>query len=269
MFQDSLYKRFLHAAKIRYETQATNYLELTTAETRSMEIDNALMINESDIKVLQQQLRLLLNDTAGHTYRPERLDKHALQGIYDSTRLADNPLLVLARQDIAIAEAEKKIRAAKAAPDFKIGYFNQSMIGSQLAGGEIASAGNRFQGFVAGITIPLFFGSYVAETNAAKLKMTVAQTKADYYREVIYTHYRKQLLEVLKYQGSVEYYESTALKQADRIIETAQKSFENGAISYIEYYQNITQALNLKFDYLNTMNEYNQSIIKLEFLIGN
>ena len=48
----------------------------------------------------------------------------------------------------------------------------------------------------------------------------------------------------------------------------AQKSLENGAIDYVEYVQNVDQALELKLGYLNTLNEYNQAIIDLQYLIG-
>ncbi len=34
LYQDTIYGRFLHAATIRYETEATNYLEKAAAETR-------------------------------------------------------------------------------------------------------------------------------------------------------------------------------------------------------------------------------------------
>ena len=47
-----------------------------------------------------------------------------------------------------------------------------------------------------------------------------------------------------------------------------EKSFENGAIDYVEYFQNLNQGLQPKFNYLNTINGYNQAITDLEYLIG-
>ena len=49
LYQDTIYARFLHAATIRYETEATSYLEKATAETRVMEIQNGLKMIASDI----------------------------------------------------------------------------------------------------------------------------------------------------------------------------------------------------------------------------
>ena len=74
--------------------------------------------------------------------------------------------------------------------------------------------------------------------------------------------------EIEKFRSSLQYYEDKALPQSDLIIETAQKSYENGAIGYLEYFRNIDQALKLKFDYLENLNNYNQAVIKLEYLYG-
>ena len=101
-----------------------------------------------------------------------------------------------------------------------------------------------------------------------QLRENMAQTNADYYSTVLQGQYEQQLQEVLKYQGSLGYYRDKAVPQANLIIGNAQKSFENGAIDYVEYFQNLNQGLELKFNYLNTLNGYNQAIINLEYLIG-
>ena len=268
LYQDSIYGRFLHAVTIRYETEATSYLEKAAAETQVMEIQNALKIIASDIAIQEKQLRILLNDTTGIQFMPEVLAERSISSIQDSTQLANNPLLAYAKQQIDIANAEKAVQSSKMLPGFSVGYFNQSLIGSQTASGDIAGGSTRFSGVQAGITIPLFYGSYKANIKSAKLNEQMAETNANYYSTVLQGQYEQQLQEVLKYQGSLGYYRDKALPQADLIIGNAQKSFENGAIDYVEYFQNLNQGLELKFNYLNTLNGYNQAIINLEYLIG-
>lgn len=268
LYQDTIYGRFLHAATIRYETEATSLLEKAAAETRVMEIQNALKIIESDIAIQEKQLRILLNDTTSLNFVPATLDERVLTNKQDSTQLSGNPLLAYARQQIDIANAEKAVQSAKMLPDISVGYFNQSLIGGQTSNGDIAGSSNRFTGVQAGISIPLFYGSYKASIKSAKLREIMAQTNADYYSTVLQGQYEQQLQEVLKYQGSLGYYRDKAVPQANLIIGNAQKSFENGAIDYVEYFQNLNQGLELKFNYLNTLNGYNQAIINLEYLIG-
>ena len=268
LYQDSIYGRFLHAATIRYETEATSYLEKAAAETRVMEIQNALKLIASDIIIQEKQLRVLLNDTTGLTFMPEPLIERNIAYVQDSTQLANNPLLAYAKQQIDIAGAEKAVQSSRMLPGFSVGYFNQSLIGSQTTNGDIATGTDRFSGVQAGITIPLFYGSYKANIKSAKLKEQMAETNASYYSTVLQGQYEQQLQEVLKYQSSLSYYKDQAVPQAELIIGNAQKSFENGAIDYVEYFQNLNQGLELKFNYLNTLNGYNQAIINLEYLIG-
>lgn len=268
LYQDTIYGRFLHAATIRYETEATSYLEKAAAETRVMEIQNALNIIASDIAIQEKQLRILLNDTAGIQFMPDVLAERTVTSVQDSAQLTNNPLLAYAKQQIDIANAEKSVQSSKMLPGFSIGYFNQSLIGSPTANGDIAGASTRFSGVQVGITIPLFYGSYKANIKSAKLREQIAETNANYYSTVLQGQYEQQLQEVLKYQGSLSYYRDMAVPQANLIIGNAQKSFENGAIGYVEYFQNLNQGLELKFNYLNTLNGYNQAIINLEYLIG-
>ena len=268
LYQDTIYGRFLHAATIRYETEATSYLEKAAAETRVMEIQNALKIIVSEIAIQEKQLRILLNDTTGIQFMPDALTERTVASVQDSAQLANNPLLAYAKQQIDIAGAEKSVQSSKMLPGFSVGYFNQSLIGSPTANGDIAGASTRFSGVQAGITIPLFYGSYKANIKSAKLKEQMAETNANYYSTVLQGQYEQQLQEVLKYQGSLSYYRDKAVPQANLIIGNAQKSFENGAIDYVEYFQNLNQGLELKFNYLNTLNGYNQAIINLEYLIG-
>jgi cobalt-zinc-cadmium resistance protein CzcA len=268
LYQDTIYAKFLHAATIRYETEATSYLEKAAAETRVMEIQNALKLIASDIAIQEKQLRILLNDTTGIQFLPEVLTERNMVSVQDSSQLANNPLLAYAKQQIDIAGAEKSVQSSKMLPGFSVGYFNQSLIGSPTANGDIATDSDRFSGVQAGITIPLFYGSYKANIKSAKLKEQMAETNANYYSTVLQGQYEQQLQEVLKYQGSLSYYKDKAVPQANLIIGNAQKSFDNGAIDYVEFFQNLNQGLVLKFNYLNTLNGYNQAIINLEYLIG-
>ncbi|WP_422358898.1 CusA/CzcA family heavy metal efflux RND transporter [Reichenbachiella sp.] len=267
-FQDSLFRRFLHAANIRYETEASSYLEKAAAETRVMEIQNDLQLLQSDTEIEEYELRVLLNAKDEMTFNPEQLGVRDLITNLDSARIDDNPQMAYIIQQIEIANANVSVQSSKMLPGLSVGYFNQSLTGIVNANGEIAGSADRFSGIQAGISIPLFYGSDKAKIKVAKLKSEMAQTRADYFSTVLKGQYDQQLQAVFKYRGSLNYYQAKAVPQAELIIQNAQKSFENGAIDYVEYFQSLNQGLQLKFNYLNTLNEYNQAIIDLEYLIG-
>lgn len=269
LYQDSIFGQLLHASTIRYETEATSYLEKAAAETKVMEIQNGLKIIASDIAIQEKQLRILLNDTSEIHFNTDTITKRIITIFQDASQLGSNPLLAYTRQQIDIANAEKAVQSANLLPNLSVGYFNQSLIGSETnAKGEIARSSDRFSGVQAGISIPLFYGSFKAKTKSAQLKEQLAKTNANYYSTLLQGQYEQQLQEILKYQSSLSYYVDKAVPHANLIIGNAQKSFENGAIDYVEYFQNLNQALELKFNYLITLNSYNQTIIDLEYLIG-
>jgi len=52
------------------------------------------------------------------------------------------------------------------------------------------------------------------------------------------------------------------------IINAPQRSYKAEDISYIEYIQNIKDAIKIKTDYLAAINSYNQTIIQLNYLLN-
>ena len=63
----------------------------------------------------------------------------------------------------------------------------------------------------------------------------------------------------------MRYYESTALKNATLITNTANQQLANGNINYLEWVQLISQAINVKSDYAEAVKNLNESIIQLNY----
>ena len=168
LFQDSLYTNFLHAATVRYETEEGTFLEKVSAETQLMQVQNELNIIEVDISIQVQELKTLMNDSSNLLIVPSEYVKRETSVIGSSDFIESNPNLKLIQQQILIAQAQKSVYKAKMLPDLSLGYFNQSMIGSPTANGNVAASSDRFSGVQAGISIPLFFGSYKANIKTAQ-----------------------------------------------------------------------------------------------------
>lgn len=268
LFQDTLFNRFMYAVDMRYEAEAATLLEKMTAETKRLEIGNALELLRMDMQIQENKLRVLLGDSSNLNFEAAALEERVFANSQDSTLLANNPMLNYAKQKIDIARAEKAVQVAKVLPDFSLGYTNQSMLGIATAEGNIATATDRYSIVQAGISMPLFFGAYKANIKAAKLKENMAKNYSEYYESIVQNEYEQLFQEVMKQQINLNYYKSKALSQADLIIENSQKSFENDAINYLEYFQNIKQGLEIKSNHLNSLKAYNQALINLEYQIA-
>ena len=113
-------------------------------------------------------------------------------------------MLAYAKQRFNIANAEKAVQSAKMLPDLSVGYFNLSQIGSPTASGSIAGASNRFTGIQAGISIPLFYGSYKASIKSAKLREQWHKPMPTITIQCFKVNMNSKLQEVMKYQGQFE-----------------------------------------------------------------
>jgi len=81
-------------------------------------------------------------------------------------------------------------------------------------------------------------------------------------------NYNSLLGEYAKYNNSLNYYEKQAVPEADLIIDQASKSYKAGAIDYLDYIQSLSRALSIKQNYLDALNNYNQTIVSIEFITG-
>ena len=63
----------------------------------------------------------------------------------------------------------------------------------------------------------------------------------------------------------LQYYNEYGLNQADEIIRNARLRFEKENMDYMEYVQSLSMALSIKTQYLETLNNYDQTAIQLEF----
>jgi cobalt-zinc-cadmium resistance protein CzcA len=268
--QDSLYQDFARASLIRFKTGESNLLEKTTAETQSLEIKNNLNLNEADIKISATHLQALLKSEQP-IYNSVKLAKRTLPQNLDTVSLKSNPQLSLLEQQVIINERIKRVEKSKVLPDLTIGYFTQSLIGFQNTTGvdNYYSSSKAFQGFELGLNIALWISPHLARAKAASYQEEVSRKNAEYFQTTLQGSYLQALRELEKNLASLTYYESSALKNADLLITQSRKAYRGGEIGYIEYLQSLKTALSIKNNYLLSLTQYNQSIIKIEFLLGN
>lgn len=268
--QDSLFEEFYRAASFRYKAGETRLLEQTTAEVQRNEAENRLRQNESQIRVLRTQLKALLNTPDVPDVEEKELTEILVSVSMDSAIIASNPSLALARQRIEVAENEKKVQSARAAPDLMLGVFSQTLIGTDNPEtGAVAGSSERFTGFQVGISLPIWYRPQQGRIKAAEYNTSAAESS---YRSHLLSlsSQREQARQIFqKNKNSLEYYKTSALPNADLILKQSQAGFRGGEIGYTEFLIGVRNAINIKEAYLQTLNEYNQSIIYLELLSGN
>ncbi len=64
------------------------------------------------------------------------------------------------------------------------------------------------------------------------------------------------------------FYEQTGLRQAEEIINAATLSYRSGEISFAELGQYLAQAIDIRRNYLDNLNRYNQAAVRFHYLIN-
>lgn len=267
--QDSIYEGFLKSATGRYKTGETFLLEQTTAESQRNDVRNQLTQNRALQVIYQTQLKTLLNATNTPEISEEQLHPISIEVPQDSATLSANPSLAYVRQQVEVAKSQRKFENAKFAPDFVIGYFNQTLIDLiNVENGAVAKLGDRFTGFQIGLGIPLWFRPHEGRAKAASFNQKAAESQYQNYQITLQGQFQQAFLQYSRNSSSLDYYQSSALPNANLILKQSQGAFRQGEIGYAEYLLGVRNAIALKEGYLQTLNDYNQSIIYLEYLSG-
>jgi heavy metal efflux system protein len=144
-------------------------------------------------------------------------------------------------------------------PNFEGRFFSQRLYGIK----------NPYSGFSVSVGIPIFGGSvYRNKIKAAQLESNYQQTLLDYEKISLSTSYNQAYQQLLKDNELVSYYESTGLQQAEAILKSANIAYRAGEISFAELSQFITQAIDIQKNYLDVLNQYNQSAIQLNYYLN-
>lgn len=265
--QDTLFRNFLKAAELRYKTGETRMLEQSTAQTRLNENNNQIQRNEADIQIAQTNLQRLLNTSETVTVAAEGIHKLDGMAAPAATLPADHPLTAYLQQEIKVNEQLVRVEKAKAGPDFSIGYFNQSIYGFQNVGeGEkFYDRSKRFQGVTASVAFPLFNKPFSSRIKAAKVDQQIAESNLELARNNLNGQYREAVQQYEKEKKNLQYYESSALPNAELMLKQAQRAFQAGEISYVEYLQALQTGSEIRMNYLQAIRDMNLSVVTLEY----
>jgi cobalt-zinc-cadmium resistance protein CzcA len=243
---------------------------MITARSQSLEIKNQLFQVTSDIGIYGRKLMNLLNSNSALTPTESELHRIDTAFLSDHASVEQNPSLGYIQQQVDVSQIAVKLERSQMLPDINLGYFSQTIIGSQNIDGVSRDFGQgfRFTGVQAGIAVPLWFGPYASRTKAAKIIEKIARTDAEYHTRSMTGNYQSLLDEYKKFSLSVDYYEKQAVPEADLIIEQATRSYRAGAMDYLDYVMNLNRALAIRQNYLDALNSYNQTIISIEYITG-
>lgn len=227
---------------------------------------NILETNKINLELLNARNEARLNETA----RASRLKELAALnggiplGFADTTyaevaellspdeikaaALSANPALLSLQSDQATALRQLRVNKAKGLPGLELGYRLNT-----------AAGGERFNGFLVGVSIPLF-------ANRNNVKQAKAQTRyTELQLESVTTTAESELQRLfdqsVSLRASMDEYEKVLKNQNGQ--ELLNKAIQAGQISMLEYFVDVTTLYQSMQNYLQLQNEYQKVMAQL------
>ncbi|WP_428653705.1 TolC family protein [Runella sp.] len=254
--QDSVYAQISQAAKRNFEAGTIDKLALIFAETQSADLRNQVAVASQELTIRKSQLALLMSkgQETGFAVLPlTGLPRPDLQ----PEAISQNPLIETAKQQEIINRKVLDVEKANALPGFMVGYYNQ--------GTQETNLGLRWR---AGVSIPLWAGQYKSRIAAAQTGQEVARQRTEAQTNALSVDLQASQGDAVKFKNSLNFYETVALQQANDIITTARRFFESGQTDYINFLRTTNDAYGIRLRYLETLRNYHQSILTINYLTG-
>ncbi len=258
---DSIFATFLQNIELRFSKGESNILEKTTAETQRGQVSQQLTKLRQDYSILQLQFKLLLNTTIDFILAENNF-KLTFSVFTDTAIIERHPYIKQLQQDNLISSEKISLERSKLLPDLFISYSTMSIQGFG-ADEKFYTSSNRFQSIQFGIGIPLFFWGQNSNIDAMKINVQTSQNNYLLGLQTMKTQYQQTIQHYNKNLQTVNYYEGTANNNADIIIKTANLQFQNGTINYLEWVLLTNNAVSIQSEYIDAVNNLNQSIIDL------
>ncbi|MEI7490809.1 MAG: CusA/CzcA family heavy metal efflux RND transporter [Bacteroidota bacterium] len=268
--RDSLYALLETAGDKRFRAGETGSLEKMEAQAARMQVHYQLRKNEAQWQSGLRKLRAVMNFRG--TLLPDT--SVSLSGLCtlspDTSLFAGNPALDLMQQQTIVAGSRVKLEQSKLLPDISVGYFNKSLIGTQIIDGaeQSFSRSYRFSGVSAGLSIPVFFGAQGYKIKAALIERRISEQKYLQQKNEIEAEYASFLSRFRVEREMLLYYGNTAVPHSSLMIANAGKSMAAGEIAYPEYLKLIETALEIRCSYIDIQKQYFNTVSAIQLIRG-
>lgn len=253
---DNIFADYEKYADKKFQVGESSKLEKINASLQRKELK--MQLAEANSQVLFYLTELQKWTRSNESYQaPTKYDALPEINVSDSTLVKNHPVLQFLQQQIIAKELAIKSEKAKANPSFNLGVNTQSL-----------DKENPFYYGSLGINIPLFRNGIKAKTQVAKLETEIAKKELEKSQQELATIYLQQFQLQKQYSEQLNFYKTEGLPMAETIVNSAQRLYKSGDIGYIEYTQNLKDANKIKTDYLIAMNNYNQTIINIQYLLN-
>lgn len=219
-------------------------LELLNARTEARMNETSRVAKLKELATLNGGIAIEFADTAYVLPEKEALSFDELRG----EAMRSDPQLQTLRSDQVTALRQLSVNKAKGLPGFELGYRMNP-----------ASGGNRYNGFLVGITIPLFSNRNNVKQAKAQARYTEIQLESASF--TVENGLRQLYDQSVSLKRSIDEYEDVLRRQNNLAL--LNKAIQAGQISMIEYFVDVTTYYQSVQNYLQLQNQYQKVMAQL------
>ncbi|MFN7312286.1 MAG: CusA/CzcA family heavy metal efflux RND transporter [Bacteroidota bacterium] len=262
---DSLYASYLEKVTLRIKNGEAALAEKINAESLKAGIAIQLAQLRADQNNLRLQFNWLMNTQ--ETYQPDAA-QFKMKDLTQSEihTISNHPLLLKAEQEKVYQSQLLKLERSKLLPELSFAYYDMSMIGLGADDVFYADRFSRFRSVQFSLGIPLFYraSKYGIKSQQTAVKIADLQLRAKSLQ--LNLQYNQLMAKYNTHKSAISYFESIGLNNANTLRKVATQQFYQGDINYLEWTMLNHQAVQMQTQYLDELQQYNQTLIELESL---
>jgi len=248
---DSLYNVLLANSEKRAQIGDVSRLEVLNMRAKKSQAAIQLNYLEVDVANAYKRLKILMHYESDFTV-PMALELlPEIDGIPDSL-----PVFDLLKNENEFLNSLVRVEKNKILPDFSVNYF---------LGSNQYENGNYYHGFQIGAAFPLFYGSYNARINAAKLSAK-ANTLFKENETILIANQLKQLAsEHSIHKALLDNFKLSGKPLMDEIMNTALKSYQLGEINFYQFVSSYETAIQIQLEHLDNVLKFNMTVTEIRY----
>jgi cobalt-zinc-cadmium resistance protein CzcA len=247
--QDKLAEELRKTSELRYQQGEITALERSTMASTAATLHNLLFQAQEEKKLAQSRFQwtcyadtpIVPSDSVQSLFYVSASDSlSAAHTNYFNSQVDEKKAMV-------------KVEKSHFFPEISVGYTRQNILPLK-----------NLNAWQVGVSFPLFFAPQSSKVRQAKIAAMSAQLQADANIREMSNKVAELQASMRRYDASLKYYTTTALKEADEMTKASKLQLKNSETSITEFIQSITAARDIRRGYIETVYNYNVAALEYE-----
>ena len=252
---DSVYGDFQNLANLRVQTGEASKIESLRVEAslRDWKIKKSAI--DRRFELAQRELAYFLNREDWVDVKNINLQQLSLNA--SEVNAVNHPLMQYYNEQQNVADKQVAIEENKLSPQLNVGYASQIFNGN--AGLHLVEIG---------VGIPLHRKPQQQRIEASRMNAAIIQAKAEKDKFIIENHWKVALANLETLNGQLFSVSQLLTENMMESVFLAKIGYEAGELPYFEYLSVIEQQLQLNIQKIQLIQQYNETVIAINYGFG-